>query len=143
MMIEKTFLMVKPDGVRRKLVGEILARFERKGLEILAMRVLTLDEELVSLLYAEHIGKDFFPPFKEFIMSGPVVVCALQGENAIQSVRAIVGATNPQEAAPGTIRGDYGAITRYNLVHASDKPETARRELSIFFQDLCEDSPEI
>jgi nucleoside-diphosphate kinase len=142
-MIEKTFLMVKPDGVRRKLIGEILSRFELKGLEILAMRMLTLDEELASLLYAEHIGKDFFPPFKEFVMSGPVVVCALRGENAIQSVRAIVGATNPQEAMPGTIRGDYCTITRYNLVHASDKPETARRELSIFFKDLCEDSTEV
>lgn len=135
-MIEKTFVMLKPDTVKRKLMGEIISRFEKKGLEIIAMRMLQLDEGYVNRLYEEHLGRDYFPPFKEFIMSLPVVVCAVQGENAILSVRKLIGATNPQDAAPGTIRGDYGAITRYNLVHASDKPETAVRELGIFFPEL-------
>jgi len=135
-MIEKTLVMLKPDTIKRKLMGEIISRLEKKGFDIIAMRMIQMDEGLVTSLYEEHLGRDYFQPLKEFIMSLPVVVCAVQGENAILSVRKLIGATSPQDAAPGTIRGDYGAITRCNLVHASDKPETAVRELGIFFPEL-------
>jgi len=134
-MKERTLVLIKPNAIRRKLVGEILSRYEMKGFEITALKVLTLDEKLADQLYGEHIGRDYYPPFKEFIMSGPIIAAIIEGESAIGQVRKLNGATNPLEAAAGTIRGDYGTITRYNLVHGSDGPENAEKEIGILFPD--------
>ncbi len=133
MAVERTFLMIKPDGVRRGLVGEVIGRFERKGFTLEKMRMLSIDEALAHRHYAEHVDKGFFPDLLEFITSGPVVAMEWSGEGAIGAARALMGATNPADAAPGTIRGDYGAIITENIVHGSDGPESAERELSIFF----------
>ena len=130
---ERTFVMIKPDGVRRGLVGEIVSRFERKGLRLEAMRMLTFDEELARRHYAEHVEKPFFPDLLEFITSGPVVAMQWAGESAISVCRTLMGATNPLQADPGTIRADYGLVVTENLVHGSDGPESAARELGIFF----------
>lgn len=125
--------MVKPDGVRRRLVGEIISRFERKGLTLEKVRALTIDEELARTHYAEHVDKGFFPELLAFITSGPVVAMEWSGEGAVAVSRALMGATNPADAAPGTIRADYGLIVTENLVHGSDSTESAARELGIFF----------
>lgn len=130
---ERTFVMVKPDGVARGLVGEIISRFERKGLRLEQMRMLTFDEDLARRHYAEHVTKPFFPELLRFITSGPVVAMQWVGESAISVCRALMGATNPMEAAPGTIRADYGLAVTENLVHGSDGPESAMRELALFF----------
>lgn len=130
---QSTFIMVKPDGVRRGLIGEIISRFERKGLTLDKIRVLTIDEDLARRHYAEHVEKPFFPELLAFITSGPVVAMQWSGENAVAVARKIMGATNPQEAEPGTIRGDYGLVATENLVHGSDSPESAARELALFF----------
>ncbi|MFO7293240.1 MAG: nucleoside-diphosphate kinase [Actinomycetes bacterium] len=130
---QSTFIMVKPDGVRRGLIGEIISRFERKGLTLDKIRVLTIDEDLARRHYAEHVEKPFFPELLAFITSGPVVAMQWSGENAVAVARKIMGATNPQEAEPGTIRGDYGLVVTENLVHGSDSPESAARELALFF----------
>mgnify|MGYP001946065954 CR=1 FL=1 len=130
---QSTFIMVKPDGVRRGLIGEIISRFERKGLTLDKIRVLTIDEDLARRHYAEHVEKPFFPELLAFITSGPVVAMQWAGENAVAVARKIMGATNPQEAEPGTIRGDYGLVVTENLVHGSDSPESAARELALFF----------
>lgn len=130
---QSTFIMVKPDGVRRGLIGEIICRFERKGLTLDKIRVLTIDEDLARRHYAEHVEKPFFPELLAFITSGPVVAMQWSGENAVAVARKIMGATNPQEAEPGTIRGDYGLVVTENLVHGSDSPESAARELALFF----------
>ncbi|HLT96787.1 MAG TPA: nucleoside-diphosphate kinase [Acidimicrobiia bacterium] len=133
MAVENTFIMVKPDGVRRGLVGEIIGRFERKGLRLERIRSLTIDEDLARRHYAEHVEKPFFPDLLEFITSGPVVAMEWSGESAVSVARTVMGATNPREAAPGTIRGDFGIEVTENLVHGSDSPESASRELGIFF----------
>lgn len=133
MAIEHTFIMVKPDGVERGLVGEIISRFERKGLTLEKIRKLTIDEDLAKRHYAEHVEKPFFPELLEFITSGPVVATEWSGESAISVCRDLMGATDPKQAVPGTIRGDYGLIVTNNLVHGSDGPESAARELEIFF----------
>ncbi len=133
MAIEHTFLMVKPDGVARGLVGEVISRFERKGFTLQQMRMLTIDEELARRHYAEHLDKAFFPELLAFIISGPVVAMEWSGEGAIAAARTLMGATNPADAAPGTIRGDYGSVITENIVHGSDGPESAARELAIFF----------
>lgn len=125
--------MVKPDAVERGLVGEIISRLERKGLTLEKIRRLTVDEELARLHYAEHVEKPFFTDLLDFITSGPVVAMEWSGESAISVCRALMGATDPQEAAPGTIRGDYGLIVTYNLVHGSDGTASAARELEFFF----------
>lgn len=130
---QSTFIMIKPDGVRRGLIGEIISRFERKGLTLDKIRVLTIDEDLARRHYAEHVEKPFFPELLAFITSGPVVAMQWSGENAVAVARKIMGATNPQEAEPGTIRGDYGLVVTENLVHGSDSPESAARELALFF----------
>lgn len=135
-MIERTLVIIKPDAVKRKLVGEIIARYERKNMDLIAMRILSLNEELAHMLYEEHLERDYFPPFKEFILSGPVVAVVVEGENVIQSVRKLNGATNPQDALAGTIRGDFGYFTRYNLVHGSENQARAQKEISILFPDL-------
>ncbi|MFQ5522010.1 MAG: nucleoside-diphosphate kinase [Acidimicrobiia bacterium] len=133
MATEHTFVMVKPDGVARGLVGEVISRFERKGLRLEKIRMLHIDEALARRHYAEHLDKPFFPSLLEFITSGPVVAMEWSGESAISVCRALMGATNPGEAAPGTIRGDFGLEVTQNLVHGSDGPESAARELELFF----------
>ena len=135
-MSERTLVLVKPDAVRRGLVGEVLTRFERKGLRIVAMDQRTVDGELADRHYAEHVERDFYPPLREFITSGPLVAMVLEGDQAIAVVRAINGATDGRAAAAGTIRGDYSLSNRENLVHASDSPESAAREIEIFFPGL-------
>jgi nucleoside-diphosphate kinase len=125
--------MVKPDGVSRGLVGEVISRLEYKGLELVKIRGLTISEQLARTHYAEHVDKPFFPELLEFITSGPVVAMEWSGEEAIAVCRRIMGATDPKEAAPGTIRGDFGLVVTENIVHGSDGPESAIRELEIFF----------
>jgi len=133
MTVESTLLIVKPDGVRRGLVGEVLRRAEAKGLEIEALRMFTIDRELAEEHYDEHREKPFFAELLRFISSGPVVVAKLTGEGAISVWRAIMGPTDPIDAPPGTIRGDYCTLITENLVHGSDAPESASRELKLFF----------
>jgi nucleoside-diphosphate kinase len=133
---ESTLLIVKPDAVRRGLVGEILSRVERKGLRIEALRMMRVDRDLAERHYAEHREKPFFRELVEFITSGEVVVAKVTGREAVAVLRAMMGATDPAAAAPGTIRGDYGTAITENLVHGSDSPESARRELALFFPEL-------
>jgi nucleoside-diphosphate kinase len=133
---ERTLVLVKPDAVRRGLVGEVLGRFERKGLGIVAMDLRSIDGELADRHYAEHLERDFYPPLRTFITSGPLVAMVLEGDQAIAVVRALTGATDGRAAAAGTIRGDLSLSNRENLVHASDSPESAAREISIFFPSL-------
>lgn len=130
---QHTFVMVKPDGVRKGLIGEVISRFEAKGLTLEQMRMLTIAEEMANEHYGEHVGKPFFPSLVEFITSGPVVAMEWSGEEAVSVCRTIMGVTNPVEAAPGTIRGDYALEIGENIVHGSDSPESAARELGIFF----------
>jgi nucleoside-diphosphate kinase len=133
---ERTLVLVKPDGVRRGLIGEVLSRIERKGLRIIAMDLRTLDVPTATTHYQEHIGKPFFGPLVDFITSGPLVALAVEGPRAIEAFRALAGATDPVRALPGTIRGDYSLITQSNIVHGSDGPDAAEREIKIFFPDL-------
>ena len=132
--LERTLVLIKPDGVKRGLVGEILGRFERKGLKVVAARLGIVPPELASRHYAEHQSKPFYPGLVQHITSGPVLALALEGRSAISVVRLMTGATNPQGAAPGTIRGDFGLAVTPNLVHASDSPASAERELGLFFR---------
>lgn len=136
MSIERTLVLVKPDGVRRGLVGEVISRFERQGLRIAAMRMLVVDEELAARHYAEHVEKPFYPELLSFITSGEVVAMVLEGESAISQVRKLMGPTDPKQAPPGTIRGDFAVEITENIVHGSDGPESAAREIGIFFPDL-------
>lgn len=133
MAVEDTFVMVKPDGVRRGLVGEVIARIERKGLKLEHIRQLVISDDTAGRHYAEHTDKPFFGELVEFITSGPVVASWWSGESAVSVARTLMGPTNPAEAPPGTIRGDYGLIITENIVHGSDSPESAERELDIFF----------
>ncbi len=133
--MQTTYVMVKPDGVQRGLVGEIVGRFERKGLRLVGMRQLTPDRELAEAHYAVHAGKPFYPGLIEFITSGPVVAMAWHGAEAISVARNIIGPTNGREASPGTIRGDYAMDIGFNLIHGSDAPETAATELALWFPD--------
>ncbi|KAA3640890.1 MAG: nucleoside-diphosphate kinase [Armatimonadetes bacterium] len=130
---ERTFVMVKPDGVARGLVGEVVGRLERKGLKLVNMRMLTIDAELAGRHYAEHTDKPFFPELVAFITSGPVVAMEWHGDNAVAVARNLMGVTNPAEAAPGTIRGDFGLVITENIVHGSDSVDSAERELGIYF----------
>ncbi len=133
-MMERTFVMIKPDAVQRGLIGEIIARLERKGLKIVALKMLHVSKDLAENHYAEHKGKSFFENLVDYITSAPVVAMVVEGKNAVKVVRTLVGATNPQEAQPGTIRGDYGMDIGRNVIHASDSLESARREISLFFK---------
>ncbi|WP_456478785.1 nucleoside-diphosphate kinase [Geoglobus ahangari] len=135
MEVERTFVMVKPDGVQRGLIGEVVSRLERKGLKIVAMKMLRIPKEMAETHYAEHREKPFFNALVSYITSGPVVAMVVEGKSAISVVRNLVGKTNPVEAAPGTIRGDLAMDIGRNVVHASDSPESAKREISIFFSD--------
>jgi len=135
--VEQTLVIVKPDGVQRGLVGEILGRLERRGLKIVALGLKVIGPELAGTHYAEHRGKPFYAGLVEYIGSGPSVVMVLEGPAAIEATRATVGKTNPVQAVPGTIRGDLGLMTGRNLIHASDSPESADREIALFFgQDV-------
>jgi len=134
---QRTLLLLKPDAVRRGLVGEILSRFEAKGLSIVALEQRTIDADLADQHYAEHVGKDFYPPLRDFVTSGPLVAAVLAGDQAIEVVRAINGATDGRKAAPGTIRGDHSLSNRENLVHGSDSAESAAREIALWFPHLA------
>ncbi len=135
-MSERTLVLVKPDAVQRGLVGEVLHRFERKGLRFVTLDLRTIGGETADRHYAEHVEKDWYPPLREFITSGPLVAMVLEGDEAIAVVRTLTGATDGRKAAAGTIRGDWSLSNRENLVHASDSPESAVREISIFFPEL-------
>ncbi|MDX6650176.1 MAG: nucleoside-diphosphate kinase [Solirubrobacteraceae bacterium] len=131
--MDRTLILVKPDAFARGLTGEIIARFERKGLRIAALRHMTMDAELAQRHYAEHSERPFFGELVEFITSGPLVAMVLEGERAVPAARQVIGATNPLEAAPGSIRGDFAIETGTNLVHGSDSDESAEREIGLFF----------
>lgn len=134
--VERSLVLVKPDAVRRGLLGEILARFERKGLVIEALEMRTMDATLADQHYADHVEKPFYPPLKQFMTSGPLAALVLTGDNVIEVVRAMIGVTDGRKAAAGTIRGDYSLSNRENLVHASDSPESAARELALWFPKI-------
>ena len=135
-MPERTLILVKPDAVRRNLIGDVISRIERKGLKVVAMDLRTIDRETAQAHYAEHTGKSFFADVVDFITSGPVVALVAEGERAIEAFRAVAGATDPVKASPGTIRGDYALEVGQNMVHGSDSPEAAEREIKIFFPEL-------
>ena len=134
MAMGRTCLLVKPDGVQRGLVGEIMSRFEKKGLKLVAAKLMVIPKATAEKHYAEHKDKKFFPSLISYITSGPVFAMVWEGENAVQVCRNIMGKTNPQESAPGTIRGDYCMVTGVNIIHGSDSPESAAREIGIFFR---------
>ncbi|MQW76622.1 nucleoside-diphosphate kinase [Nocardioides sp. dk4132] len=135
-MTQRTLVLLKPDTVSRGLVGEVLTRYEDKGLSIVAMEMRQIDADVSDQHYAEHVERDFYPALREFVTSGPLVSLVLEGEDAIEVVRALNGATDGRKAAPGTIRGDYSLSNRENLVHGSDSPESAAREIGIWFPGL-------
>ena len=134
--MDKTLILVKPDAFARNLTGEIIARFERKGLRIAALKYMTMDTQLAEQHYAEHEGKSFFEELVTFITSGPLVAMVLEGDEAVTAARQVIGATNPIEAAPGSIRGDFAIAVGQNMVHGSDSNESAEREAKLFFPDL-------
>ena len=133
---ERTMVLLKPDAVRRGLAGEILRRYEAKGLRLVALELRTIDAALSDEHYVEHVERDFYPPLRDFVTSGPLVALVLEGDSAVEVVRAINGATDGRKAAPGTIRGDLSLSNRENLVHGSDSPESAAREIGVWFPSL-------
>jgi nucleoside-diphosphate kinase len=135
-MTQRTLVLLKPDAVRRGLVGELIGRFEAKGLVLVSMELRTIDAALADQHYAEHVDRDFYPPLREFVTSGPLVAAVLEGDEAVDVVRALNGATDGRKAAPGTIRGDLSLSNRENLVHGSDSPESAEREIGLWFPAL-------
>jgi nucleoside-diphosphate kinase len=134
--VERTLILVKPDAFARQLSGEIIARFERKGLRLVALQLMTMTRDMASTHYAEHEGKPFFGELVDFITSGPLVAMVLEGEQAIAAARQVIGATNPLQATTGSIRGDYAIEVGQNMVHGSDAPESAEREVALFFPHL-------
>ena len=137
---ERTFVMLKPGVLQRRIVGELLSRFERKGLKIVALRILRMDKAMVEAHYAEHKGRDFYDKLVEYTLSGPVIAMVIEGEEAIGVTRRLAGPTDFHESQPGTIRGDFSARTRLNIVHASDSTASAAREIALFFkaEEICE-----
>jgi nucleoside-diphosphate kinase len=133
--MERTFAMVKPDGVRRGLIGEIISRFEKRGIKVVALKLMQMTPEMAGEHYAEHKGKPFFPSVVEFITSGPVAAMVLEGENVVSAVRTMMGATDPKDSAPGTIRSDYALTMSENIIHGSDSPASASREIGLFFSE--------
>jgi nucleoside-diphosphate kinase len=133
---ERTLILIKPDAVRRNLIGEVISRIERKGLRVIAMDLRTIERETAESHYAEHLGKPFFDSVVDFITSAPLVALVAEGERAIEAFRVLAGATDPVKAPPGTIRGDYALEVSKNMVHGSDSPEAAEREIKIFFPEL-------
>lgn len=138
--MERTYVMIKPDGVQRNLVGEIISRFEKKGFKIVGLKMLQMDRAITEKHYAEHIGKPFFEALAAYITSGPVVAMVLEGKDVVATARAMNGATNPANAGPGTIRGDYAIEVGRNVIHGSDSVDSASREIAIYFteKELCE-----
>jgi nucleoside-diphosphate kinase len=134
--VERTLILVKPDAFSRQLTGEIIARFERKGLALVGLQLMTMTRDMATAHYAEHEGKPFFEELVQFITSGPLVAMVLEGEQAITAARQVIGATNPLQANTGSIRGDYAIEVGQNMVHGSDAPESAAREIALFFPDL-------
>jgi len=134
--VDRTLILVKPDAFARGLTGEIVARFERKGLRIVALQHMTMTRELAERHYGEHESKPFFGELVDFITGGPLVAMVLEGEEAVRAARQVIGATNPLEAAPGSIRGDFAVAVGQNMVHGSDSPESAAREAALFFPEL-------
>ncbi len=132
--MERTYLMIKPDGVQRGITGEIITRFEKKGLKLVGLKMLRIPRETAEKHYAEHVGKPFFGPLLEYITSGPVVAMVVEGRGAVATAREMMGSTNPLKAAPGTIRAIYGLDTGRNIIHGSDSPASAEREIGIFFR---------
>ncbi|WP_238016506.1 nucleoside-diphosphate kinase [Dactylosporangium sp. AC04546] len=137
-MAERTLVLIKPDAVRRGLVGEVISRLERKGLTIDAMNLRTMDVALADQHYAEHVERDFYPPLRDFMTSGPLVALIVAGDEAITVVRTLIGSTDGRKAQPGSIRGDLSLSNRENLVHASDSPDSAKREIALWFPELAE-----
>ncbi len=139
-MIQKSFVMMKPDAVQRCLMGKILSRFEEKGLQIVAVKLMQIDEDLAKTHYGEHADKPFFGSLIEYITSSPSLAMVIEGEEAISTIRKLVGATNPLEADLGTIRGDFAMDTGRNIIHASDSPDSAEREINLFFNEdeICD-----
>jgi nucleoside-diphosphate kinase len=133
---QRTLVLLKPDAVRRRLMGTLIDRFERRGLTVTALELRTIDAEMADRHYAEHVERDFYPPLRTFVTSGPLVAMVLEGDEAVEVVRALNGATDGRKAAPGTIRGDFSLSNRENLVHGSDSPESAEREIALWFPDL-------
>jgi nucleoside-diphosphate kinase len=134
--MERTLILVKPDAFERNLTGEIIARFERKGLRLVAMKLMKMDRDLAQEHYAEHEGKPFFDELVTFITSGPLVAMVLEGEQVVAAARQVIGATNPLEASPGSIRGDLAISVGQNMVHGSDSPDSGKREVALFFPEL-------
>ncbi|MEK7299044.1 MAG: nucleoside-diphosphate kinase [Candidatus Margulisiibacteriota bacterium] len=132
-MGERTLVFIKPDGIQRSLVGTVISRFEARTLRLVAAQMMNLSDDLIDRHYAEHVSKPFYPSLKDYMKSGPVLVMVWEGENVVSVVRKMVGATNPATAEPGTIRGDFALTTSSNIVHASDSPESAMREIANFF----------
>ena len=139
-MIQKSFVMMKPDAVSRRLMGKILSRFEEKGLQVIAVKLMQIDEDLAKTHYGEHAEKPFFEDLVTYITSSPSLAMVIKGEDAISTIRKMVGATNPLEADLGTIRGDFAMDTGRNIIHASDSPESAEREINLFFNEdeICD-----
>lgn len=133
MPTEKTFIMVKPDGVKRGLIGEVIRRIEGKGYQVREMKMFTIDEDLAKEHYGEHVDRPFFGELVSFITSGPVVAMVVEGDDSVAGMRQLMGATNPLEAAPGSIRGDFASVISENIVHGSDSPGSAEREVKLFF----------
>ncbi len=133
--MERTFVMIKPDGVQRGLIGEIISRIEKKGLKIVGMKMLRVSKDLAENHYAEHKGKDFFESLVDYITSSPVIAMVVEGRDAVKVMRSLVGKTNPLDASPGTIRGDFAMDVGRNIIHASDSLESAEREISLFFNE--------
>jgi nucleoside-diphosphate kinase len=134
--VERTLILVKPDAFGRRLTGEIIARFERKGLVLVALKQMTISRELAQTHYGEHVGKPFFDELVEFIISGPLVAMVLESDHAVQAARQVIGATDPLQASPGSIRGDFAIAVGQNMVHGSDSAESAAREVALFFPEL-------
>jgi nucleoside-diphosphate kinase len=134
--VSRTLILVKPDAFERGLTGEVLARFERKGLQPVAIKLMTVEEDLANRHYAEHTDKPFFGELISFITRAPLVAMVLEGEKAVEAARQVIGATDPLEAAPGSIRGEYAVEVTFNLVHGSDSDESARREIELWFPEL-------
>jgi nucleoside-diphosphate kinase len=143
--MERTFILLKPDCVQRRLMGQVISRFEQKGLNIVAMKMLRITPDLAKQHYAEHVQKGWYPTLEAFVTGGPVVAAVVEGLEAIKVVRDMLGATNGLNAAPGTIRGDFSSSRQMNLVHGSDGPDAAKREISLYFNDkeVCEYTPTI
>jgi nucleoside-diphosphate kinase len=135
-MTQRTLILVKPDGVRRRLVGEVISRIERKGLDLIALERRTIPRDTAEQHYGEHVGKPFYGDLVDFITSGPLVAMVVEGPDAVKAMRGLMGATNPVEAAPGSIRGDFATVIGENIVHGSDSPDSAEREVKLFFPDL-------